>query len=83
MRGAGDTKVVMLLTWFSTYAIRLPAAWFFSGVDIPLWNGMVIPNPGPDWGLVGVWVGLCSELIVRALLFGGRFVQGGWRRIRV
>ena len=54
----GDTKVVMLLTWFSTYAIRLPAAWFFSGVDIPLWNGMVIPNPGPDWGLVGVWVGL-------------------------
>ncbi len=83
MRGAGDTKVVMLLTWFSTYAVRLPLAWFFSGVDIPLWNGMVIPNPGPDWGLVGVWVGLCSELIVRALLFGGRFVEGGWRRIRV
>lgn len=83
MRGAGDTKVVMWLTWISTYAIRLPAAWFFSGVDIPLWNGMVIPNPGPDWGLVGVWVGLCSELIVRALLFGGRFVHGGWRRIRV
>lgn len=83
MRGAGDTKTVMLLTWISTYAIRLPAAWFFSGVDIPIWNGMVIPNPGPDWGLVGVWVGLCGELIVRALLFGGRFVHGGWREIRV
>lgn len=83
MRGAGDTKVVMWLTWISTYAIRLPAAWFFSGVDIPLWDGMVIPNPGPDWGLVGIWIGLCGELIVRALLFGGRFVQGGWRHIRV
>lgn len=83
MRGAGDTKVVMWLTWVSTYAIRLPAAWFFSGVDIPLGSWGVIPNPGPDWGLVGVWVGLCGELIVRALLFGGRFVHGGWRRVRV
>lgn len=83
MRGAGDTTVVMWLTWISTYAIRLPAAWFFSGVDIPLGAWGVIPNPGPDWGLVGVWVGLCSELIMRALLFGGRFVHGGWRRVRV
>lgn len=83
MRGAGDTKFVMMLTWISTYAVRLPLAWFFSGVDIPLWDGMVIPNPGPDWGLIGVWVGLCTELIVRAFLFGGRFVQGGWRKVRV
>jgi len=83
MRGAGDTKVVMILTWISTYAIRLPLAWLLSGVDIPLGNGVVIHNPGPDWGLIGVWVGLCSELVVRALIFGGRFVQGGWRHIRV
>ncbi len=83
MRGAGDTKVVMWLTWTSTYAIRLPLAWLLSGVDIPLWNGHSIPNPGPDWGLVGVWVGLCVELIVRGLLFGARFVHGGWRRVRV
>lgn len=82
LRGAGDTSVVMWLTWISTYAIRLPLAWFLSGVSIPLWDGMVIPNPGPDWGLPGVWIGLCSELVVRAVLFGGRYVHGGWRTKR-
>jgi len=83
MRGAGDTRMVMLLTWFSTFALRLPMAWFFSGVDIPLPGEAVIPNPGPDWGLLGVWIGLCSELVLRAGIFMARFVHGGWRRVSV
>src|SRR5690606_19359427 len=27
LRGAGDTSVVMWLTWISTYALRMPLAW--------------------------------------------------------
>jgi Na+-driven multidrug efflux pump len=34
MRGAGDVKVVMALTWISTYLIRLPLAYLLSGVDV-------------------------------------------------
>ncbi len=85
LRGAGDTRAVMIITWVSTFLIRLPLAWFFSGVDIPLpWgDGLTIPNPGPDWGLWGLWIGLCSELALRSLFFIGRFLQGGWQTVKV
>lgn len=83
LRGAGDTKAVMAITWFTTFLVRLPLAWFFSGVEIPLWGGMHIPNPGPEWGLWGLWIGLCSELVIRCALFTARFLQGGWQQAKV
>jgi Na+-driven multidrug efflux pump len=58
MRGAGDVRAIMWLTWISTYAVRLPLAYALSGVAIPLpgaisrwWlghEGGVIPNPIAD-----------------------------------
>jgi len=89
MRGAGDTKTVMLLTWLSTYGVRLPLAWLFSGVDIPLTETFIIHNPAPlqthfdIHPLVGLWIGLCGEIILRFLFFGARFLHGGWSRIKV
>ncbi|MEQ9617389.1 MAG: MATE family efflux transporter [Phycisphaerales bacterium] len=89
MRGAGDTKTVMFITWFSTYALRLPMAWLFSGVDIPLGNGQVIPNQAPlqeHFGihpLVGLWIGLCAEIVLRFVIFLARFLHGGWARVKV
>ncbi|MCA9294689.1 MAG: hypothetical protein KDA20_12840, partial [Phycisphaerales bacterium] len=93
-----DTRVVMMLTWISTYGIRLPLAWLGSGVDIPLdllpsWlgggAGVVLPNPAPlqhlfDIGpLAGMWIGLCTEHLTRATVFTARFLQGGWQRVKV
>lgn len=87
LRGAGDVKVVMWLTWGTTYAARLPLAYALSGVDIPVpaWlGGGVIANPFPfDGGLAGLWLGLCIELVLRGAVFAGRFVQGGWVKLRV
>lgn len=87
LRGAGDVKVVMWLTWTTTYAARLPLAYALSGVDIPVpaWlGGGVIQNPFPfDGGLAGLWIGLCIELVLRGGVFTARFVQGGWVRLRV
>ena len=89
LRGAGDTKVVMLLTWTSTFAIRLPLAWLFCGVEIPLPGGYVIPNPAPlqthfnIHPLVGFWIGLCSELVIRGILFTSYFLTGRWTKVKV
>lgn len=87
MRGAGDVNVVMALTWISTYAVRMPAAFLLSGVDIPLWGDAVLRNPMPDdcmvRGLAGLWVGLCVDLVFRGIAFGIRFAHGGWARARV
>lgn len=64
LRGLGDTMWVFGITTFSSYAIRLPLAWLL---------GVVF-----EWGLVGVWIGLCSEMVLRAMFFLARFTWGGW-----
>ncbi|TVQ64059.1 MAG: MATE family efflux transporter [Phycisphaerales bacterium] len=90
LRGAGDAKVVMWLTWITTWGVRLPLAYFISGVDVvvpdPSGEGMrvLLENPSPfNYGLVGLWWGLCIELVIRAALFSGRFMQGKWKTMRV
>lgn len=89
MRGAGDTKGVLRITWLSTWGIRLPLAWLFCGVDIPLPGGGHIPNPAPLqewWGvhpLVGFWIGLCGEIIIRAMMYMACFAQDGWLKAKV
>lgn len=69
LRGAGDTGWVFVITFVCTWGIRLPAAWFF-GVFM-------------DWGLPGIWIGLCGELVIRGLCFLARFTWGDWTRIQV
>lgn len=93
LRGAGDTKGAMWITWITTYLVRLPLAWILSGADIPLpaWagggSGAVIDNPWPNsWeplGLTGLWIGLCLEIVIRAAWFARRFAAGKWKTLRV
>lgn len=69
LRGAGDTRGPMTITYLSTFLVRLPAAWLLA---ITL-----------DWGLNGVWLALCGELVVRGLLYAWRFRGGAWKTVRV
>jgi Na+-driven multidrug efflux pump len=36
-----------------------------------------------EGGLVGAWIGMCADILLRAVLAFGRFVQGGWAAVRV
>lgn len=86
LRGAGDVKVVMLMTWVTTYCVRIPLAYAISGVDIYAPDGqtVLLENPFPfDGGLTGLWIGLCAELGIRGFIFAARFLHGGWTRVRV
>jgi len=69
LRSIGDTKACMLITWLSTYLLRLPLA-FYLGYVLEL-------------GLPGVWLGLCGELVFRGIFFLARFLQGRWKTIKV
>jgi putative MATE family efflux protein len=89
MRGAGDVNVTMWITWVMTYLVRLPAAFILCGADLMFTPSggepiVLIPNPGfCEFGLAGVWLGLCGELVIRAMAFSWRFLSGGWSRIEV
>jgi len=69
LKGAGDTKTTMKLTYLSVFLVRVPGAYILA---IPM-----------GLGLVGVWFALCADLIVKGLLFAGRYLHGGWQRIEV
>jgi len=88
LRGAGDVRVVMWITWITTYGVRLPLAYALSGVRIP-WPLVGEPihwieNPfGLEPSLRGLWLGICIELGIRGFIFAGRFLQGGWTKAKV
>lgn len=87
LHGAGDVRAVMVLTWICQWGLRLPLCYLLSGVDLPLpevFGGGVLENPSPvDWGLTGLWTGLCAEIALRSLFYTGRFLGGKWMRARV
>lgn len=84
LRGAGDAKAVAYLMWVSTYLIRLPLVYVLSGVDIPLPGGGVIDNPFfSEPSLSRLWIALCAEIVLRAVLYSGRFLQGKWAVARI
>jgi Na+-driven multidrug efflux pump len=80
LRGAGDTRWPLLITFLGLCCIRLPLAAFLAWSEIPL-GSLVLPGLG--WGVQGAWIAMVSDIIVRAVLIVLRFLQGGWRQIAV
>jgi Na+-driven multidrug efflux pump len=68
LRGAGDTVMVMLLVTASVVLIRGGGVYIMGQYHQPLWM---------------IWIILASDLFVRGILVYGRFLQGGWKKIRV
>ncbi len=69
LRGAGDTRVPILITFAGMAFVRIPGA---------LFGGFVL-----QWGLLGAWLGMFADLTVRAALIIWRFRSGRWEKIKV
>jgi Na+-driven multidrug efflux pump len=53
----------------STFLVRLPSAY---------WAGVVM-----GWGISGIWIAVCLELVVRAGMIATYFASGRWSRQRI
>jgi putative MATE family efflux protein len=69
LRGAGDTRVPIVFTLIGFYAVRIPLAYAFVG---PL-----------EWGLLGAWWAMISDLTFRGGAFLLRFASGKWKWVKV
>ncbi len=69
LRGAGDTRYVMINTFLGTYGIRLLFSYIL-GVYLRI-------------GLAGVWIAMSADVVVRSALNYVRFRQGKWKGLRV
>lgn len=69
LRGAGDTRTVLGVTFACAFIVRLLATYLFA---IKL-----------GYGLVGVWLGSTADWVTRSGLFVVAYVEGRWRRVTV
>ncbi len=69
LRGAGDTKWPLYARIMTTWGIRLPVTLVCVG-----WLG---------FGLSGIWLAMCIDFTVQALLALWRFNSGRWQRVEV
>jgi MATE family multidrug resistance protein len=69
LRGAGDTRFPLWINLIGIFLVRLPLAYLC---------GVVLHG-----GLFGAWVGMCSDLGVRAILAAAWYVRGRWMALEV
>jgi MATE family, multidrug efflux pump len=81
LRGAGDTRFPILLTWIGFLVIRMPLAYLLTRSVVDL--GSLGSVTGWNLGLMGAWIAMFVDLTIRGILFLWRFVSGRWMMIRV
>jgi putative MATE family efflux protein len=74
LRGAGDTRWPWLFVLIGYLIVRMPLTYYLTGSP---------EQGGAGLGLYGAWLAMFADLAVRASLVAGRFLQGGWKRVRV
>lgn len=81
LRGAGDTRVPMIFTFIGFLGVRLPLAYWFSLPEVDLFGLAVVP--GWNLGLLGAWLAMFADLMVRGCFFQVRFWRGRWQTLKV
>ena len=82
LRGAGDTRWPLLVTFVGYLGVRIPLAYWLA------WETFFVPGTqlevqGLGLGVRGAWFAMAADLTVRGVLIVGRFFHGGWKRIEV
>jgi putative MATE family efflux protein len=81
LRGAGDSRVPVLFSWFGLLGVRIPLAYLLTAPQVDL--GPLGVVRGYDLGLLGAWVAMCADLWIRGTFFALRFAGGKWKKVEV
>lgn len=69
LRATGDTKFVMMVSVLSMFLFRIGAAYIFVNVL--------------KLGVIGTWVAMVSDWVIRSAVFIIRFIHGKWQKNKV
>ena len=71
LRSAGDAKFTMTVSLLSMWICRIGLSWLLGST----W--------GLNMGLLGVWMAMFADWVVRAIVFLARFMGGKWKEHQV
>ena len=82
LRGSGDTAWPLAITFIGLVGIRLPGACLLAWDEVPLpLTDIALPAAG--LGVIGAWYAMIADVTLRSFLAAGRFLHGGWQKVRV
>lgn len=81
LRGAGDTRLPMIVSWIGFLVVRIPLAYYLMYSSFSL--GGLGTFTGLGMGLFGAWLAMFADLMTRGALFLIRFSSGRWKRIKI
>ncbi len=71
LKATSDVKYVMYCAVFSMFVMRVGLAFLLTTDRIP---GL------PQLGAMGYWIGMCSDWVLRSVLFLSRLLSGRWKK---
>lgn len=69
LRAAGDARFTMIVSMISMWVFRIGLSYLLGGTA--------------KMGLMGVWLAMYADWLVRSIVFTIRFARGKWRTLRV
>jgi putative MATE family efflux protein len=82
LRGAGDTRWPLVVTFVGLIAVRLPLACLFAWESIPV-PGLNVTITGLGFGVAGAWWAMVIDVVLRSVLLIYRFSRGSWKEMSV
>ena len=82
LRGAGDTRWPLVVTFVGLIAVRLPLACLFAWESIPV-PGLNMTITGLGLGVAGAWWAMVIDVVLRSVLLIYRFRRGHWKELTV
>ncbi|MBC8351631.1 MAG: MATE family efflux transporter [Planctomycetes bacterium] len=82
LRGAGDTRWPLVVTFVGLIGLRLPLACLFAWESFQI-PGLDITVTGFGLGVAGAWWAMVIDVVLRSILLVARFWQGSWKEMKV
>lgn len=76
-KATGDAKYSMMVSTLAMWTIRVGFAYVLSLETVSIFGWTF---PGFGMGIMGVWVAMVADWVLRSVLYTARFIRGTWLR---
>jgi putative MATE family efflux protein len=80
-RAASDVKFTLYVSMISMWVLRVALAYFLALESVTLFNAITLPGLG--MGIMGVWVAMFLDWILRSTLYLIRYLRGRWLKSKL